>query len=253
MKAALETLGIETWHWVTQAENPADMAMWVEALKAKFEPSSGLQPFARREFDSLLGHCAACTDQPAVLFAEELVKAYPEAKVILVERDIDTWLKSYSQTVISGSANPFVPLMSLLDPAWMGQMSKQTDLVARHYFHVTHPNGTGAFFGKKHFFEQWRANAESSYLAHNETVKRVTPPDRLLLFSLADGWEPLCQFLGKPIPDVPFPIVNETLAVQEKINLYILESYKRTLIRFAKRAATITVALSAVLLFWRWQ
>ncbi|KAK4962870.1 hypothetical protein LTR10_000497 [Elasticomyces elasticus] len=252
MKAALEILGLPTWHWVTMAENPQDMALWAEAIEAKFNPTSGKKPFGRREFDNLLGYWSACTDQPAALFSEELVQAYPDAKVVLCERDTERWYGSYTKTVIDGSANPFVPLAALVDPGFLGQMSLQTNQIARYVFGVSHTKGTEAFFDRKPFFDQWKRNAKSTYRAHNEHVKRVTPADRLLLFSLADGWGPLCQFLDKPVPDVPFPRVNETLAVQEKIKLYIAESYKRTLIRFARRLVPLVVLMLAVMLVWAW-
>ncbi|KAK0937714.1 hypothetical protein LTR29_010715 [Friedmanniomyces endolithicus] len=253
MQAALEILGIPTWHWVTMAENPPDLAMWSDAIEAKFNPSSGKRPFGRPEFDNLLGYWGACTDQPAVLFVEELVKAYPDAKVVLCERNAYRWFKSYNGTVIDGSANPTIPLAALLDPGFLGQTSRQTNLIARYYFNVKHPKGTNSFFGKKPFFAEWRINAVPTYLAHNEHVKRVTPADRLLLFDLADGWEPLCKFLGKPIPDAPFPRVNETLVVQEKIKAYIAESFARTFKRTAKRVVPVVVLLCAVLVFWLWR
>ena len=81
-------------------------------------------------------------------------------------------------------------------------------------------------------------------------IKRITPKDRLLIYKIEDGWEPLCKFLDKPVPGVPFPRVNETKAVQEKINLYITESYKRTTIKFIKIAAPMLVVLVAALVSW---
>lgn len=45
---------------------------------------------------------------------------------------------------------------------------------------------------------------------HEEEVKRTVPPDRLLVYSVKEGWEPLCEFLGVPVPDEPFPRVNDT-------------------------------------------
>jgi hypothetical protein len=45
--------------------------------------------------------------------------------------------------------------------------------------------------------------------AHNAYIRSVVPKDRLLEMQLSDGWEPLCKFLGKPIPDEPFPRVND--------------------------------------------
>jgi hypothetical protein len=41
-------------------------------------------------------------------------------------------------------------------------------------------------------------------------VKRTIPADRLLVYQVSEGWEPLCRFLGVPMPDAPFPHVNTT-------------------------------------------
>ena len=223
--------------------------MWREALTAKFEPDSGIKPFGRAEFDNLLGKWGATTDQPASIMAKELVEAYPEAKVILIERNVDRWFKSFSETVINGTVNPFVPLASKIDKTYIGQMAAQTDLIAKHCFGVPEPRAYG-LINNPQFSTAWRAKAKDGYLAHNEMVKRVTPKDRLLLFQLEEGWGPLCKFLGKPIPNVPFPRVNETAAVQEKINLYIAESYKRTFVKFAKRAGPAVALLVAAMLWW---
>ncbi|EMC98903.1 hypothetical protein BAUCODRAFT_22220 [Baudoinia panamericana UAMH 10762] len=215
------------------AENPQDLGMWVEALKAKYEPSPGVKPFGRKEFDNLLGPYGGCTDQPAVLFNEELMAAYPEAKVILRNGN-------------SRFPESIRPVLCHGGPRVHGTYSRETNLIARHYFGVTHTAGPKSFTANAPFFEQWQASARSTYLKHNDHVKQITPPEKLLLFDLDDVWAPLCNFLGKPIPDVAFPKVNETLAIQEKIQLYIAESYKRSFIRFAKRVAPVAALLIAV-------
>ena len=40
-------------------------------------------------------------------------------------------------------------------------------------------------------------------------MKKV-PKDRLLIWNLKDGWEPICKFLNVPIPDQPIPVLNKT-------------------------------------------
>ena len=101
------------------------------------------------------------------------------------------------------------------------------------------------------FFARWRERAKSVYLAHNEKIKRITPKDRLLVFKLEDGWEPLCAFLKKPVPSVPFPRVNETAALKEKVNLYLYEGYKRGMIGWLKRVAPVLVVVIACLVWWK--
>ena len=56
------------------------------------------------------------------------------------------------------------------------------------------------------FFTEWQ-----------QQVKADIPADRLLVFEVKDGWEPLCQFLGLPVPQEPFPNVNDTAEVQQTI------------------------------------
>ena len=41
-------------------------------------------------------------------------------------------------------------------------------------------------------------------------VKSVVPKEDLLVWNLKDGWEPLCKFLDKPIPEGPIPHDNKT-------------------------------------------
>src|SRR5690606_33763530 len=57
---------------------------------------------------------------------------------------------------------------------------------------------------------------------HNEYVREVTPPARFHMMDLSQGWEPLCKMLNVPIPDEPFPRVNDAEAV-EGLNKEILK------------------------------
>ena len=53
------------------------------------------------------------------------------------------------------------------------------------------------------------SRAAHEYSAHNDAVKSTIPDDRLLVFEVKDGWAPLCEFLGVPVPDEPFPRTND--------------------------------------------
>ena len=57
-----------------------------------------------------------------------------------------------------------------------------------------------------------------AFIEHNEHVKATCPPDKLLVFEAKDGWEPLCKFLNLPIPNVPYPHVNDTEEFRKIIN-----------------------------------
>jgi Sulfotransferase domain len=53
--------------------------------------------------------------------------------------------------------------------------------------------------------------------AFHEEVQATVPRDRLLVWSVSDGWEPLCEFLELPIPDTPFPHLNDSKVFGERI------------------------------------
>ena len=53
-----------------------------------------------------------------------------------------------------------------------------------------------------------RAFMTAHFRRHNEEVKRAIPPERLLIYEAGQGWEPLCKFLGVPVPDAPYPSEN---------------------------------------------
>ena len=100
MSLALEKLGLHAWHSLLfGSTNLGDIPMWNEALDAKFLGRG--KRYDREEWDQLLYNFAAISsDTPAIAFAEDLIKAYPEAKVILVNRDIDKWYDSFNQNVV---------------------------------------------------------------------------------------------------------------------------------------------------------
>ena len=60
------------------------------------------------------------------------------------------------------------------------------------------------------FYEDW-----------NEFVQHKIPKDRLLVFNAKQGWEPLCEFLGKPIPEGPYPRAPNVSKTMRKL-LWIL-------------------------------
>ncbi len=52
---------------------------------------------------------------------------------------------------------------------------------------------------------------------HEAEVKRTIAPERLLVFDVVEGWEPLCDFLDAPVPETPFPRTNSTEEFQARL------------------------------------
>ncbi|KAK5696294.1 hypothetical protein LTR17_024330 [Elasticomyces elasticus] len=232
LKHALEILGIPTWPWITMAENPPDMLMWEQAVEAKYMQD---MPTAKL---------------PAAIFAEDLINTYPKAKVVLVDRDVEKWYQSYSEAVISSVEGAYMPLAEWIDPSFFGRMGHLNDLITNYYLGVKEPRSSRLVCNPKHF-AAWRQNAQAMYVAHNEIVKRVTPSDNLLIFRLEDGWITLCEFLCKPVPDIPFPRLNKSAVLQEKMKLYMLEAWRRGMIRRARQIPLLLVLLASAFVSWK--
>ncbi|KAF4823531.1 hypothetical protein CGCTS75_v010318 [Colletotrichum tropicale] len=190
LRAALKQLGyVDTYHMLNaSAENPPDCLLWSDALAAKFD---GVGSFGKDKWDALLGHCQAVCDWPAASFAEELIAAYPDAKVLLTTRDVDRWHQSALGTVNYRANDPFLWALSYVD--WASSM----------YYPMLHKYWSTIFKGD---FEK---HGKQVFLEHNAHIRSIVPEENLLEFRMSDGWGPLCKFLGCPVPDTPFPYVNE--------------------------------------------
>lgn len=57
---------------------------------------------------------------------------------------------------------------------------------------------------------RFEAEGRDWYEQHNAAVIAGVPKENLLVFNVKQGWEPLCKFLGKGVPQKPFPRVFET-------------------------------------------
>ena len=203
MHAAFNILGYRSFHSVLFFANIRETELWNEALDAKFF-SKG-RKFARADWDQVLGdYSAVSADPPAVAFGEDLIAAYPEAKVVLVEREIEAWFCSFDATIIASFWDRTMNLVADIDPFLVGALR------------ACHGRWVRGWMGARSK-EEMREKARETYTAHYALIRRVTPKERLLEYKLGDGWEPLCQFLGKPMPDVPFPNVNDSDAIREML------------------------------------
>lgn len=73
--------------------------------------------------------------------------------------------------------------------------------------------------------------AKQAFINHNNYVRKVVPPERLLEFHPADGWGPLCQFLDVPEPETPFPKANDTEQWHAAVEAFWMDCVKRSIIK----------------------
>ena len=63
-----------------------------------------------------------------------------------------------------------------------------------------------------------KTESEKFFSRWLKEVQAYVPKDRLLLFNVREGWEPLCQFVKAPVPDIPFPRANDRATMAKTIN-----------------------------------
>ena len=169
------------------------------------------------------------TDSPAICFAEELIKSYPEAKIVLVERDVEKWYQSF-ESMIQEMYNPIVHVLRILDP----QVLRPTATM----FNYVYKDRKG--FCRTDNKAELQRTVRMLYREHYEHVRRLCPKERFLEFRPDGGWGPWCEFLDKEEPDMPFPRLNEGAALAEKFK----EFQKRSMLLVLRNLTLV------VLLMW---
>ena len=176
LKFALEHLGFgPCYHMSEFICDPSPRWRWTFA---RWRPSL---------LDPLWEQFHATVDSPGCMLWRQLADRFPKAKVILTRRDPERWADSVLQTVARPEQaklmlrSPLAPAILALPPFGM---KLERESMIRH-------------------FERY-----------GERVCDAIPRDRLLEFEAKDGWEPLCSFLGVPVPAMPYPRVNEREAMQ---------------------------------------
>ncbi len=174
LKLALEQLGFgPCYHMVEVFQNPDSIGWWLDAANGK------------PDWEKIFAGYNSTVDWPSCTFYAELAEAFPDAKVILTERDPEAWFKSTQATIFPAEMPPGTP--SAFQQMFNKVIAQLFDGRIREHDHVI-----------------------DVFKRHNAAVRERIPAERLLVYEVAQGWEPLCSFLGVPVPDVPPPRVNST-------------------------------------------
>ena len=238
MQSALQILGYNhTAHGFDMISHPEVATPWMEAVDAKFLNIG--KPYARADFDAFLGHCAAVTDMPCAAFGEEFISAYPEAKIILVERDVEDWYQSFDIVITELFSKAADVSVKYLEPLFGSQIGLMSRKMIYGYFHAKSP-------------DQLRQNAREVYHEHYRRIRQAAPKEKLLEYRMGDGWEPLCKFLGKNMPEgVPFPRKNEAAALRAKFRDGQWKLLKKAAMAIIKYLVSILVVILALLYWYR--
>jgi hypothetical protein len=192
LKRGLEMLGFGPCHHMEEVvKHPSEVPTWARAARGEaIDWQTFMRPWG-----------SAC-DFPSALYYRELMQAFPDAKVILSVRDPGSWYASMRETIVPMFKRfpnrivwPHLPIFGAPFRSMAGT-SIHTEVIER-------------FGEREHVIEMFEQ--------HIAEVKRVVPAERLLVFEAKQGWAPLCEFLGVPVPSEPYPRVNDTREFKRRV------------------------------------
>jgi hypothetical protein len=187
LKLALEMLGFgPCYHMLELIQHPEYVPPWQAATDG-----------GPVDWDAVFSGYRATVDWPAAYFWRELTAQYPQAKVLLTVRDPERWYESFYATIHAS--------LTTAPPHDSPHRARYN--MARQLIHEK------TFAGRA----DDRAFAMGVYHRHNEEVKRSILAERLLVYEVGAGWEPLCHFLACSVPQEPFPKTNSTEEFQARI------------------------------------
>jgi hypothetical protein len=192
LKLALDQLGFgPCYHMIEVFKNPKAPGYWEAAADGK--------PV---DWEEVFAGYGSTVDWPGATFYKQLADAYPDAKVILTVRDAEAWFASTQATIFSlhirdDTEDPWQRMvLKVIGDLFDRQMTDKAKLIA-------------------------------VYNQHNEDVRRTIAPERLLVYDVAQGWEPLCRFLGVEVPSEPMPKVNSTDEFRRNLAAKLAENAER--------------------------
>jgi hypothetical protein len=178
LKLALEQLGFgRCYHMLETLGNPGHLALWRDVADGK------------PDWDTIFAGYGATMDYPACTCWRELVDYYPEAKIVLSVRDPEKWFESVHATIFRPDT--------------------------RETFNNPDLAGILALMNRVHPDRYDHAALVAAFRRHVAAVTDGVAKERLLVYEVAQGWEPLCAFLGVPVPDTPFPRANVRAEIDE--------------------------------------
>ncbi len=196
---ALNQLGFPCYHMFEVLENKANKSH-LDFWRTVANMPAGTQ----HDWNQAFANYTAAVDNPACCVWRELMAAYPDAKVLLTlhPKGPEAWYESTIDTIyFTENIWQFKAL------EWVTPFARKMGDMSRKLIWQRSHKGT----------MDDRAKALAHYRQHIEDVKAAVPPEKLLIFSVDQGWGPLCKFLGVPVPETPFPNVNDRAAIKKVI------------------------------------
>ena len=196
---ALNEIGFPSYHMkevILNKENKSHLDFWNRVANAP----AGQQ----HDWSEVFANYTATVDNPGCCVWRELLEAYPDAKVVLTlhPRGPEAWYESTIDTIYFTENRWQFRFLALFTPFAKKMRNMSSKLIWQRSHKGTMNN---------------KAAAIARYAEHIEEVKAAVAADKLLIFKVDQGWEPLCNFLGVEVPTTPFPNVNDRAEVKKTI------------------------------------
>ena len=176
LQTALNMLGVGPCYHMLEVFQDRERAapLWIEAGRGN------------PDWEAIFDGYRSTVDYPSAAYWRELSDYYPKAKIIHTVRDPDAWFESTQSTIFRPDG------FAMTAVAGGGMMSE---------FFLSFTGPLNGHFNDRDFMVGY-------FERHTEEVKAAIPPERLLTYRVGDGWQPLCDFLGLPVPAEPYPLEN---------------------------------------------
>ncbi|KAF2096155.1 hypothetical protein NA57DRAFT_59213 [Rhizodiscina lignyota] len=227
----LTELGFHVYHHADLIQDvpriKRDYELWTDAFDANFNGKG--KRWGKREFERILYDYDVIGDIPLSVFVDDLLVAYPDAKVILTNRPAKSWYGSMRRTILRWHMSPLIRFIAYFDHDIFGPL-----------FAATNPC-INLFTG-----DDWRGEkgAMKAYNEHYEHVRRACRAGgrELLEYNQPYEYGPLCEFLNIEAPKEDYPVANST----KDSNALYTWALKLVLIGFAIKTAKALVPLAVV-------
>ncbi|MDX8503163.1 sulfotransferase [Mesorhizobium sp. VK4C] len=225
--AALNRLGFPSYHMqevILNKANKGHLDFWRKVANSP--------PGSQHDWNRVFANYRATVDNPGCCVWRELMAAYPRAKVLLTLHPggAEAWYDSTIDTIY------------FTENVWQFKVLEWLTPFGRKFGDMSNKLVWGRAL--KGVMDD-RDKAVARYNAYIDEVKAGVSPERLLVFKVTDGWGPLCDFLGVPLPNEPFPNLNDRASIKKIIRDMIVGSY----VMLAGVALAIALAVGGL---WWW-
>ncbi|KAI1397636.1 P-loop containing nucleoside triphosphate hydrolase protein [Hypoxylon fuscum] len=209
-----------------------NLKSWISVLERTPIRSPDDEQFVLGRIRALTDGYVAITSAPGHCFVPELMRLYPDAKVICTIRHPKEWDKSIDAIATASLQWYLRFILFPLSP--MRYFPRYLDtLAAGRWAEIYNTSGKPTMHVGTEVWDR-----------HIHHLREVVPPDKLLFFDVRDGWGPLCEALSLDVPKgIEFPQINERAAIAS----FAREQVKRGLMRWATMVATVAMTIG----LWR--